>query len=114
MFKKNQRIIIATFFMLFFVVTGSFVWADDGEDNNNQPIQITPPATLPITTPVAIPANNSFIVPEENIQGSLIDSDGDGIIDILDLYPGEDDFAFAVSDTNKNGIADDLEYLLTK
>jgi len=42
----------------------------------------------------------------------LKDSDGDGVLDEFDRYPGEDDFIYTIKDTNKNGIADDLEPLL--
>ncbi|MFZ4648315.1 MAG: hypothetical protein ACOYMB_01620 [Patescibacteria group bacterium] len=42
---------------------------------------------------------------------SLIDSDQDGILDKFDKFPGEDDFAFYLKDSNTNGIADDLEEL---
>lgn len=44
-----------------------------------------------------------------SILAALIDSDSDGIPDINDKHPGEDDFSYSLVDNNGNGIADDLE-----
>lgn len=60
-----------------------------------------------VTTPVNITVDNRAA-----ILTLLKDSDGDGVPDTIDLYPGEDDFAYSLIDNNKNGIADDLEILL--
>jgi len=41
----------------------------------------------------------------------IYDTDADGIVDAIDAYPGEDDFIYKIEDGNRNGIADDLEFL---
>lgn len=46
------------------------------------------------------------------VLASLRDSDQDGIADIADQYPNQDDFAFSLIDNNHNGLADDLESLV--
>lgn len=70
--------------------------------------QIVPtPQTLkkmptPINTPGNIPATTDITA----------DADHDGIIDANDKHPGEDDFAFNISDLNGNGIIDELENMI--
>ena len=99
----KNKIFITIFGLIFTIITINFVLAEDGGQSendlssvvNNAPT-ITPNLIIPIAT------NNKI---------GLIDSDSDGVIDFLDKYPGEDDFAFENTDDNKNGIVDSLEYL---
>ncbi len=89
------------------------------EDNGDRPevisaIKETPVLATPApVSTIDVPAANGLL-PKVNMTTDLIDSDQDGIIDILDTHPGEDDFAFRIQDTNKNGLIDDLEYLINK
>jgi len=124
--KKNLKIIIFSLFLFIFVLANNFALADDDneedereggreEENYQSPQEIqaeTPVAPLisPIPTPVPL-APVTRIVTVSTPLVNLSDADSDGIIDILDSHNGEDDFAFAILDNNKNGIADDLEYL---
>ncbi len=133
---KINKIIIFTFLSLFFIIGANIVLAenDDEEEYRNEndfksivipietPIAPIAPVVVPISAPIitAKPIVTSQPVFEaktintqisEVISNVLIDSDQDGIVDSLDLHPGEDDFAFT-NDVNQNGIVDDLEYLV--
>lgn len=70
-------------------------------------------ATAPKTNPSII-TKQTIIKTVDNsaLLASLKDSDKDGIPDIMDKHPGQDDFAYSLIDNNHNGIADDLEILL--
>jgi|GEM_PF-875056 len=48
------------------------------------------------------------------LLASLQDSDQDGIVDIADKHPGQDDFSFIIVDNNRNGLADELEILTSQ
>ncbi len=88
--------------------------------------QLPQPAVVNIVSPVAAPIiretktinsvktiiRTETISDSKAILESLKDSDGDGIPDVIDKHPGEDDFAYAFLDANGNGIADDLEVLI--
>lgn len=124
---KIQKIILFASLLLIFVVGINFALAEDDNEREDedryQPAQVVPTTETPIVPEVtAAPTLISEPVTEikavtttqtkEAVREVLVDSDQDGVIDKLDIHPGEDDFAF-VSDDNQNGIADDLEYLLT-
>lgn len=67
------------------------------------------------TVPKILKAEPAVIQPDEAAKSNINnwqDSDHDGVPDILDKHPGEDDFAFSIIDANQNGIADELELLL--
>lgn len=127
MTKNKYKFIIALVFALLFVGTATYVFADDDEEGNDdwreyittqvvEPIQPTNTVVTPYPTPTVIlagiPQTKIINIPVTTTQDNFVDSDSDGIIDILDAHQGEDDFAYAVKDSNNNGIADDLEYLL--
>lgn len=42
----------------------------------------------------------------------VMDSDHDGVSDAEDKHPGDNDFIYALSDANENGIADDVEGII--
>lgn len=112
---KNKIIYIFVCLLIFAIATTNFVLAEDDneqeQENNYQPLQSV---TISEPIPTATIDNSQLLtvpVPVSNTQPSLIDSDSDGVIDSLDKYPGEDDFAFGITDTNLNGIVDSLEYL---
>ncbi len=127
--KKNLKIIIFSLFIFIFALANNFALADDDEDEdeeeerdnkrseeNYQPlpeVQVETPMA-PIISPIPTPILLSPVTKIVTVSTPLVnlsDTDSDGIIDILDSHNGEDDFAFAILDNNKNGIADDLEYL---
>jgi len=65
------------------------------------------------------PVLQSNIAPRDKpdktaLLASLQDSDQDGIVDIADKYPGQDDFSFIIVDNNRNGVADELEILTSQ
>lgn len=72
------------------------------------------PAPQVVSSPVVAPIPTPVVVNSEN--GELLaifkDSDRDGLPDVIDKHPGEDDFSYRLVDVNRNGIADDLEILL--
>lgn len=105
---KNKLISILILF-LGIIFIASFALAEDDnqyEDNNiYQPVTTT---SAPVTAAVVTEA------PQVTVTSTLIDSDSDGIIDSLDKYPGEDDFAYNGEDANSNGVIDELEYLAAR
>lgn len=121
MAKKHQKIlaltiITVTLLVLFFSVA-PFGRADDeerdeerkGEEREEEDyrpsfqVPLTPVKTLSI---ISNKPNGSAVL------APFKDSDQDGIPDLLDKHPGQDDFSFTLIDNNNNGIADDLEILL--
>ena len=46
-----------------------------------------------------------------SLKTRIYDTDTDGIADLFDAHPGEDDFIYRIEDRNSDGIADDLEFL---
>ncbi len=62
--------------------------------------------------PAVVPTVSSVTIGSSVALTPLKDSDQDGIRDISDRHPGEDDFSYLLLDNNHNGIADDLELLI--
>lgn len=100
---------------------------DDNKEGNNyeedyRPTVSAPPieTLIPITNSAVTsqdiitskPITTSTQIDNSAILASLQDSDQDGIPDVSDKYPGQDDFSFYLIDDNNNGIADDLEILI--
>lgn len=92
---------------------------DDNEEGGNRFEEDYRPVTpvLPIQTPSPVIAPQKTITTSVKIDNSailalLVDSDQDGVADVSDKYPGQDDFSFNLIDNNHNGIADDLEILI--
>lgn len=75
------------------------------------PVQSQPQAQSP-SDAIQTPTTGSTVSDNSAILAALKDSDKDGMPDVVDQYPGEDDFAYVLIDQNNNGIADDLEMLL--
>lgn len=50
--------------------------------------------------------------PGKNDLFYVMDSDHDGVSDAEDKHPGDNDFAYALNDANENGIADDVETII--
>lgn len=99
---KNKIILTTILGAIFTTMAISFVLAEDNEEeqgDNYQIINNTPTAT---SNPINLVAAAKV---------GLVDSDSDGVIDALDKHPGEDDFAFGISDDNRNGVVDSFEYL---
>lgn len=77
---------------------------------------------LPIETPAPVVTPQNIVQPQtittsvkidnSAVLALLVDSDQDGIADVSDKHPGQDDFSFSLIDNNHNGIADDLEILI--
>lgn len=108
-------ILIASFFII-----SSYSKADendggDGEDNGPKielPFKYLQPQQQPeAVTPTQSQAQITT-VDNSAVFAALIDSDKDGVPDVIDKYPGEDDFAYNLIDKNNNGISDNLEILL--
>jgi hypothetical protein len=78
---------------------------DKQADNTNKASSITKPQNQTVPVLKANPAADSAL-------RRLIDTDYDGVPDVSDNHPGEDDFAFRLKDNNLNGIADELESIL--
>jgi hypothetical protein len=85
------------------------------------PVIQTPVVTPSVSAPTASPKQITTTINKETIikipdnsalLAALKDSDNDGIPDVIDKYPGQDDFSYYLLDNNKNGIADDLENLM--
>ncbi|MFA5886914.1 MAG: hypothetical protein WC863_04070 [Patescibacteria group bacterium] len=127
--KKIKKISTSLLLIFLFALTSQPILAEDDdyddyeennyrENNDDRPevisaVEETSAPVTPRVSTIDAPAATGFL-PTVNITNSLIDSDQDGIIDILDTHPGEDDFAFRIQDANKNGLIDDLEYLMNK
>lgn len=104
---------------LFFAVSYSRAEDDNereyengGETENYTPAPVVP---TPISTPAPIIDNNqppSSQADNSALIKTLIDTDQDGIPNVSDQHPGQDDFSYNLVDNNQNGIADDLEKLL--
>jgi len=122
---KNIKLIIPILFLGLVLFAGLAFAEDDNEsdrENNYQaPVPVVAPVATPVVTPVVIPVISEPVtstissVPSPQVTeiNKLIDSDDD-VIDSLDKYAGEDDFAFSGQDANNNGILDELEYLLNR
>lgn len=121
---KINKIIIPVFLSLIFIFGVNFVKAEDENEGDEdeyeyRAVEKIAPVEAPLAIPVAVTPQTSEIkstivdsqVVITTSQKSLVDSDNDGIVDSLDVHPGEDDFSFT-QDVNNNGIVDDLEYLL--
>ena len=122
---KNK---IIKFLILFLgiIFIASFALAEDDNqyegDDIYQPVATTaapviPTVATPVVSPVTPVTPTPTVVteiPQVTISSTLIDSDSDGVIDSLDKYPGEDDFAYNGEDANNNGIIDELEYLAAR
>ncbi len=80
---------------------------EQGENEAGSVVQ--QPTATPTQSDPAAPASAANIADLAQTLSSLKDSDHDGIIDSRDQHPGEDDFAYAITDNNNDGIADDLE-----
>jgi hypothetical protein len=108
-------------------------WLSEREEENVEPevttpapvvesapvITVTPTTATPVTTTASPVVNNSktqtIVVTTNNkaaILAALRDSDQDGVTDLLDKHPGEDDYAYSLLDKNNNGVDDNLEILL--
>ena len=133
--KNTTKIIISSSLLLAIILIANFALAeDDNEDNYRitpvvipkEPVVLPVPVVqpVPVVAPAAVtpsaavtqiqPIETTKTITQVSETSNLVDSDGDGIIDSLDKHPGEDDFAFNVADTNKNGVIDELEYLLNR
>jgi len=80
-------------------------------------VVIPQPTVAPVTAPkqvnTVIRQNTVVTIPDNSaVLAALKDSDNDGVPDIVDKHPGEDDFAYTMIDNNHNGIADNLEALI--
>ncbi|MHB8904225.1 MAG: hypothetical protein ACYC40_03950, partial [Patescibacteria group bacterium] len=75
-------------------------------------IEVIQPQPTITQTPAIAPSASSPVFDNSALLVTLIDSDKDGIPDVIDKYPGQDDFAYYLLDRNKDGIADDLENLI--
>jgi hypothetical protein len=121
--------VLIIFSCLFIFVSTSR--ADDDENERYEddyqtvetinPVQIDSPAITPVLVPSTISNNvapiktmviNSPQIDNLAVLAALADSDQDGIPNLIDKYPGEDDFAYKLIDNNNNGIADELEILI--
>lgn len=116
---KNKLISILILF-LGIIFIASFALAEDdnqyeGDDYRTPAATVIAPAVpaqvTPVITPTPVIATET---PQVTVTSTLIDSDSDGVIDSLDKYPGEDDFAYNSADANSNGIIDELEYLAAR
>lgn len=130
-FLKNlSSIVIASFIIsISFFMVAAYSRADDdrGDNEDNfrqsnednfqqptapQPVEVIQSQPIITQTPAIVPSVSPPVSDNSAILAALNDSDKDGIPDIIDKYPGQDDFAYYLLDRNKNGIADDLEKLI--
>ncbi len=139
--KNNTPIIIAIavilLFMSFYVVWAELDDEEYGEESEREyyaeqarpeteddntaydQAPAAPAAAVPEVLPAPTAAMPDASVPAAGVNSDTVqaisqryaDSDGDGIPDSIDKYPGEDDFAYAIIDKNGNGIADELEII---
>jgi hypothetical protein len=120
---KTKFLIALSLFVSIILIANFALAEDDNESETervyepviNQVVPVSPVSN--ITTVVPITPRTEIVQPvstvtTETSANILIDSDSDGIINLIDKYPGKDDFSFNVLDVNKNGIIDELEYLL--
>jgi hypothetical protein len=137
MTKKSIILKIFFLFILFFSISwfaempislaDNDDWGEDeyyerGEDNDDDEDKYydeeeAAPDNFMVTPSIVSPqdALQEIEVKQEIKQFSyqdFIDTDKDGIADVRDQYPQEDDFAYLLVDNNNNGVADDLEKLL--
>lgn len=87
---------------------------DDEKDKKKkkktaEPVKTIPQPQIIQAVPPAVPAPAAK-APAPDLT-RIYDTDADGIVDAIDAYPGEDDFIYKIEDGNRNGIADDLEFL---
>lgn len=122
---KIYRLVIITIILmtsLFIITSFSRAEDDDYEERGQEDYRPRSQSVLNQVkdqSPLVIPKNNaiqpknintnSIRSGEAAILAALIDSDSDGIPDVNDKHPGEDDFSYSLVDNNGNGIADDLE-----
>ena len=104
---------------------GAAYESEDGSGDIPAPAAAQPAEDVTTSAPVSAPTSSGTVTAADNTAASaaeiarlkaninvLIDSDLDGIPDTLDRHPGEDDFAYIITDRNGNGLADDLEALI--
>lgn len=115
---KNNKLIIFFTVVIGLIFIASFSLAENDNEYERDGYNSVPATTIsePITAPAPEPVISPVIteVPQVTITTNLVDTDSDGIIDSLDKYPGEDDFAYSGIDANNNGVIDELEYLLSR
>lgn len=121
---KNKLIITLSLFIGVILIANFALAEDDNESETenyyvpvvNRSVPVVPVSSVnPVTpspTPTEVVQPTSVVSTQEIPENILVDSDADGVIDSLDKYPGKDDFSFNVLDNNKNGVIDELEYLL--
>lgn len=123
-------IVLAMFGLLF--LNSNTILADDDDDDkyeerdredddddkyekkkkkNIEPVKSAPvPQISPQEVSPAVPEAPKAKTSASDLK-KISDSDTDGIADLFDAHPGEDDFIYKVKDRNSDGIADDLEFL---
>lgn len=130
---KIMIFLVAIFFIVAILAPSYFSRAENDQDEGGQGDEdsafsapLSEGAITPVNTDPIIPATT---VEPSDVQASVIptplisvnnsallaklkDSDHDGVPDISDKHPGEDDFAYSLLDKNNNGVADDLELVL--
>ena len=84
---------------------------DKDEDRKEKKQKVEPAKPVPQVIVNAQNAPSAAASSASSLKTRIYDTDTDGIADLFDAHPGEDDFIYRIEDRNSYGIADDLEFL---